>query len=79
MTATVSHMPRIDTRHIVDELEDIIELLEALDGVDVTDTDPSKKIKVGAEVSREFLFIHHRIEKAAVDVMELYHSNRRAR
>lgn len=79
MTATIMNMARIDTRRIVRDLEDICEMLERLDGIDVADVDASTKIKAAAEVSRELLFIHHLLDKAGVDVMEIYHQNRRAR
>lgn len=77
--ATLRYMPRIDTRRIVDDLEEIIEMLEEIDGVDVSDVEPSKKIKSNAELSRELLYIQHRLDKASVDVMSVYHENRRSR
>lgn len=79
MTAILTAMARIDTRSIVDQLEDVIDMLEQMDGKDITDVDPSKKIKSAAEISRDLLYIDHLLDKARVAVMDVYHDNRRAR
>lgn len=79
MNATITDMPPIDTRHIVDILEEAIELLEGLDGKDVSDTEASRKMKVNAEVNRELLYIQHLCDKASVETMTVYHAHRRDR
>lgn len=79
MSAILAGMARIDTRTIVDQLEDIIEMLEQMDGKDVSDVDPSKKIKSAAEISRDLLYIDHLLNRARVAVLDIYHDNRRAR
>ena len=76
---TITDMATIDMRGIVYQLEDVIDLLEKVDGKNISDVDASTKIKAAAEISRELLFIEHLLDKARVDVMAQYHEMRRDR
>ena len=75
---TDDHTPRVDLTDALAALDDALELLDTLDGIEVLDPQVEGRGSASAVVARQLLYAGHLAEKAHVLIEAAYHEHRHA-